>query len=113
MDIKNIVAKVKIKIAEDKTFFRISEIEKFFKDSLKLPMSTSGTFITYDPNDGDMKLFSGTFKGEKASYEIIARRGGHILSINNSKDGYLNFKSAKECFKKIEAIETGKEKLKD
>jgi hypothetical protein len=109
MDIKKIVAKVKTKIAEDKNFFKMSDIEKFFKDSLQLPMKQyESAFIFYNPNNGRLALHSGAYKGDKANYKIVVADNDHQLFINND---LILFKSAKECFKKIEAIETGKEKL--
>jgi hypothetical protein len=109
MDIKNIAEKVKLKLA-DKNYSKISEIENFFKSSIQLPMVNNSTLVLYDPNTGNVKIHSGDFKGNKAIYEIETGGDGHILLVDGKR---YNFKSAKECFKKIEAIETGEEKKEE
>jgi hypothetical protein len=118
MDLKKIVAKVKTKLAADRDFYKMSDIEKFFKDSLRLPLAEfSSTFVNYNPNNGGVKIFSGKIEGEKAEYLIVTDPSdGHLLYVTKigQKDSkILRFKSAKECFKKIEAIETEKEKIED
>lgn len=108
MDRKKIIAKTINKLANVLLF---REFTNYFKDSIKLPLADQKeAAVLYYPNLGQIDMTSPSFKGDRAEYQIQVDSEGHSLIVNG-KD-YYKAKAAKDIFKKIEDIETGKEKLK-